>query len=387
MNPASNTTWQRVFDIGSSSNASMFLTINDGTELRYAITTSGAGGEQRLNSTNPKTLPLNQWSLVTVTVAGTTGTLYVNGQVVATNTAMTIHPSAFGQSTRNYIGKSQYSDPALNGTVDDFNVYDRALSANEVAALAGGQAGAGNVVHYAFDETGGTTLVDSSGSGRNGTVVAGTGSTGATTATDAATADHFWSLTAVSAPDAPTGVAATADAHAVTVAWNAPADNGGSPVTGYRVYRAGTNDPVATVDAGTTSATITGIWPGDTAQFTVTAVNPAGESDPSAAASVTVPDGATSAPGQGTLSNDNGWDTGLQDGSYNVVLNLWWGGERVDLPAVPERHADRDQATHLHRRRRPDGHHPGHRQQERHLRLHRPADQQQGHHRHDLHHR
>jgi hypothetical protein len=326
VNPASNASWQRVFDIGSSSNASMFLTTNDGAELRYAITTSGAGGEQRLNSTNPKTLPLNQWSLVTVTVAGTTGTLYVNGQVVATNTAMTIHPSAFGQSTRNYIGKSQYSgDPALNGTVDDLNVYNRALSADEVAALAGGQAGAGNVVHYAFDETGGTTLVDSSGNGRNGTVVAGTGSTGATTATDAATVDHFWSLTAVTAPDAPSGVAATADAHAVTVAWNAPADDGGSPVTGYRVYRAGTTDPVATVDAGTTSATITGIWPGDTAQFTVTAINPAGESDPSASTSVTVPDGATSVPGQGTLSNDNGWDTGLQDGSYNVVLNLWWG--------------------------------------------------------------
>src|SRR6185437_11553364 len=45
VNPASNTTWQRVFDIGSSSNASMFLTVNDGTGLRYAITTSGAGGE------------------------------------------------------------------------------------------------------------------------------------------------------------------------------------------------------------------------------------------------------------------------------------------------------------------------------------------------------
>jgi hypothetical protein len=66
-----------------------------------------------------------------------------------------------------------------------------------VGALAGGQAGAGDVVHYAFDETGGTTLVDSSGAGRNGTVVAATGSSGTTTATDAATADHFWTLTRV----------------------------------------------------------------------------------------------------------------------------------------------------------------------------------------------
>ena len=325
VNPASNTAWQRVFDIGSSSNASMFLTVNDGSELRYAITTSGAGGEQRLNSSNPKTLPLNQWSLVTVTVAGTTGTMYVNGQVVATNTAMTVHPSAFGQSTRNYLGKSQYSDPALNGAVDDFNIYNRALSAAEVATLASGQPGAGNVVHYAFDEAGGTTLVDSSGAGRTGTVVAATGSTSTTTATDAATADHFWSLTAVAAPDAPTGVDASATASAVTVSWSAPADDGGSPATGYRVYRDGVAAPVATAGADATSATITGVWPGDTTSFTVTALNPAGESDRSAAAAVTVPDGATAKPGQGALSNDNGWDTGLQDGSYDVVMNLWWG--------------------------------------------------------------
>ena len=328
VNPASNASWQRLFDIGSSSNASMFLTLNDGTELRYAITTSGAGGEQRLNSST-KTLPLNQWSLVTVTVAGTTGTLYVNGQVVATNSAMTLHPSAFGQSTRNYIGKSQYgSDPALNATVDDFNIYSRALSAAEVATLASGQAGSGDVVHYAFDEAGGTTLVDSSGAGRNGTVVAGSSATTSTSASDAQTADHFWTLHAVSAPAAPTGISASATSSAVTVNWIAAADDGGSPVTGYRVYRQGVIDPVATVGPDAVSATVTGVWPGDTAQFSVSAVNAAGEGAKSEwSAPVIVPDGATSKPGQAALSNDNGWDTGLKDGDYNVVMNLWWGEE------------------------------------------------------------
>jgi hypothetical protein len=192
VNPASNATWSRVFDIGTGTSASMFLTLNAGNGLRFAITTSGAGGEQRINGTG--TLPLNQWSLVTVTVSGSTGTLYVDGEVVGTNAGMTIKPAAFAASTRNYVGKSQYADPPLNATVDDFNVYDRALSASEVAGLATGTEGDGNVVHYAFDEDKGTTVVDASGSGRDGVIVVANAVGTATTATDDATADHFWTL-------------------------------------------------------------------------------------------------------------------------------------------------------------------------------------------------
>lgn len=36
-------------------------------------------------------------------------------------------------------------------------------------------------------------------------------------------------------------------------------------------------------------------------------------------------DAATAAPAKGVLSNDNGWDTGLQDGDFTVKMNLWWG--------------------------------------------------------------
>ena len=51
------------------------------------------------------------------------------------------------------------------------------------------------MLHYAFDEAGGTTIVDSSGQGRNGTLVVAPPGTATTTATYAATADHFWTLT------------------------------------------------------------------------------------------------------------------------------------------------------------------------------------------------
>lgn len=38
-----------------------------------------------------------------------------------------------------------------------------------------------------------------------------------------------------------------------------------------------------------------------------------------------VDDGSTAAPAKGVLSTDNGRDTGLHDGDFNVVYNMWWG--------------------------------------------------------------
>jgi hypothetical protein len=170
VNPAATTTWTRVFDFGTGTNAYMFLTVNAGAGPRFAITTGGGGAaEQQLSSSTQ--LPTNQWTHLAVTLSGTTGTLYVNGTPVATNAAMTLHPSNLGATNQNWIGRSQYGDPFLSATVDDFHIYSRALATSEVAALAGGQQGAGDVAGYRFDEAGGATAVDSSGNGRDATIV------------------------------------------------------------------------------------------------------------------------------------------------------------------------------------------------------------------------
>jgi hypothetical protein len=169
VNPAATTTWTRVFDLGTGTGAYMFLTVNAGTGPRFAITTTGGGGEQQISATGQ--LPLNTWSHLAVTLSGTTGTLYINGTAVGSNPNMTLHPSDLGNTNQNWIGRSQYGDPYLNATVDDFQIYSRALSADEVGTLAGGSAGAGDVASYKFDEASGATAVDSSGSGRDATVV------------------------------------------------------------------------------------------------------------------------------------------------------------------------------------------------------------------------
>jgi rhamnogalacturonan endolyase len=127
--------WMRVFDFGTGTSAYMFLTPDAGgtNALRFAITTSGGGGEQQLNG---PALTAGNWYHIAVVLSGNTGTLYVNGAAVATNTGMTLHPSSLGSTTHNYLGKSQFSDPAFLGSIDDFRIYSRALSAAEVLALA-----------------------------------------------------------------------------------------------------------------------------------------------------------------------------------------------------------------------------------------------------------
>ncbi|WP_406130860.1 beta-L-arabinofuranosidase domain-containing protein [Streptomyces sp. NBC_00989] len=128
-------TWSRIFDLGTGVTANMFLTplSGDGT-LRYAITAGGAGAEQRIDA-DP--LPTDRWVHVAVTYGAGTAVLYVDGAEAGRNAAVTVEPRRFGNHIRaGYIGRSQYADPYLKGTVDDFRVHGRALSVTEVATLA-----------------------------------------------------------------------------------------------------------------------------------------------------------------------------------------------------------------------------------------------------------
>lgn len=126
--------WQRIFDFGTGTAQYMFLTPSSySNTLRFAITTAGNGNEQRVETSSA--LATGQWVHVAVTLNGNVGTLYVNGSPEATNPSMTINPIDFNPLF-NYIGKSQWSDPLFNGRIDDFRIYNYALSDTEIASLA-----------------------------------------------------------------------------------------------------------------------------------------------------------------------------------------------------------------------------------------------------------
>jgi len=76
-----------------------------------------------------QTLPLNQYSHLTITQTGTTATLYINGTAISgTGT-----PNAFSPTTLAdmIIGGANYFD----GDIDDVRVYNRVLTQPEIAAM------------------------------------------------------------------------------------------------------------------------------------------------------------------------------------------------------------------------------------------------------------
>jgi hypothetical protein len=127
--------WQRILDFGNGTTRYLFLSprANNG-RMRFAITTNGNGNEQTINA--PTALSTGSWQHVAVTLGGSRGIMYLNGQPVATNTALTIRPWQL-LARSNYVGDSQWPlDPTFNGRIDSFRVFGRELSAAEIRDLA-----------------------------------------------------------------------------------------------------------------------------------------------------------------------------------------------------------------------------------------------------------
>ncbi len=126
--------WQRLFDFGNGEDQYLFLTPRSGDNtLRFAI--KNGGDEQQLNAT---TLRINRWIHLTVTLADGKARMYVDGEEVAASDAFTLSPADI-RPVLNYVGRSQFDDPLFKGSIDDFRVYNYALTADEVARLAQGE--------------------------------------------------------------------------------------------------------------------------------------------------------------------------------------------------------------------------------------------------------
>ena len=126
VNRGSADTWVRVFDFGQGTGTYMFLTPAAGVDRNATAVFDHrrrvgrrAAAHRQLGAADGRV-----GRHLAVTLSGTTGTLYVNGQVAATNTGMTLNPASLGNAANLWIGRSEFSDPFLNGAVDEFQIFD-----------------------------------------------------------------------------------------------------------------------------------------------------------------------------------------------------------------------------------------------------------------------
>jgi fibronectin-binding autotransporter adhesin len=183
--------WQRIFDFGNTTAGEQLPGSGipaggySGTDQYYLSPRTGNDGGFRLNNVGAEirtnsnaqsafvsahnaanqpfdfgTAGEHEFAL-TRDAASNTMSLYYDGTLVSQNTNVPQDPATMNLLNI-WLGRSQWSgDPFYNGSIDEFRIYDNALTAAQIAANAG----------YGPDSTGptGTNIWQTAGSGNFGT--------------------------------------------------------------------------------------------------------------------------------------------------------------------------------------------------------------------------
>ena len=131
-------------------------------------------GSSVVLSTSPvNALELGRWVHITVTQAGNTANIYVNGVLNRTASLAQTVPDAAKNS---YLGcESSGPISSLKGCISTARIWNRALTADEVLANMQDQPPRDGLIgEWLLNEGAGTTALDTSGNGNHGTITAGT---------------------------------------------------------------------------------------------------------------------------------------------------------------------------------------------------------------------
>jgi hypothetical protein len=139
--------WQRIFDFGNNDNGEgnqgigtkyLYLTPSEGATgnvLRAAFSLNGVGAETVLRGSAPLPTGSAQHLVLVIDDTKNQARLYLNGSVAAV--------TGFAQSlsslddVNNWVGRSNFTDTPLKGTIDEFRIYKVALTDAQVSASFG----------------------------------------------------------------------------------------------------------------------------------------------------------------------------------------------------------------------------------------------------------
>jgi hypothetical protein len=161
---------QRVFDFGNGTNDSVVLCYFSGNNFMPYFRVYTNTAYTTLWITNGAVSP-NQWVHLAATISGNTGTVFMNGQPVASGP---MKPPRSVNRTNNFIGRSNRTgDPYANAIVEEFRIWNVARSGAQIREtmdhpLTGTETNL--VAYYRFDELSGNTAHDATPNHRAGTL-------------------------------------------------------------------------------------------------------------------------------------------------------------------------------------------------------------------------
>jgi hypothetical protein len=127
--------WGRFIDFGNGAGRDNIIIAryNKSNNLYFEAFTGGASGNQIFAN---GVINMDQWQHFVITMdSGGQLTIYKDGAVVAEGLTTKL-PGKVARS-KNYIGHSNWDrDELFQGALDDFRIYDRALTQVEVQTLA-----------------------------------------------------------------------------------------------------------------------------------------------------------------------------------------------------------------------------------------------------------
>jgi hypothetical protein len=143
--PTVNPTWARLFDFGTNQGGKgtggaggtggngltwLYLCLNDGVSGSFRADLNPGGA---MTAPQPAAGQLHHL-VFTIDATAQTGSLYDNGQLVGFAKPFTATPQGVGHTFNDYIGRSQFPDPYYNGSIDEFRIYNNAVTPVQVEA-------------------------------------------------------------------------------------------------------------------------------------------------------------------------------------------------------------------------------------------------------------
>jgi hypothetical protein len=145
-----------LFDFGTGAENHFYLRLGGGSGVTYGAQILGGAIHETATT---YVMPTSVWKHVALTVGDGKASLYIDGLNVRTTTNFTVSPSALGSTAGNFIGHTNTDTSAFYGNIDDFRIYPRVLTREEVENLAfPGK----DYIHFRFDEPCGTKAYDRS---------------------------------------------------------------------------------------------------------------------------------------------------------------------------------------------------------------------------------